>query len=295
MRASRCLLTCVAVAACMAAATATSLGNILQRDYTVYVPLPTTAGQALAHGWVAFNGSTTCVPGLGVAYAQEASGPTEQHPLWLYFTPAGQASGAAVLYRGSGLPQNLIDGGFILRWGSGGNHWVSVGFRDGDAACATRNSSLPLGDQLVLNPTGIAQALPLTAADAANQGWVAGSCFSGMGKHWFLDIASFGSMTWEAANLLPIVTMYDEDSPNPTGEINAFFFASSVVQQTLFPPNDNQWEPIPLADFMMCKNFCNSTCTFHDTNFFSTLHIYMNDRADVTCHNDCSIGCCTGQ
>jgi hypothetical protein len=270
-----------------------SIGNILQRDYTVYVPLPLTTTAAVAAGWAPFNG-TTCTPGLGIAYGQDSEGPTEEHPLILFFTPSGQVSGAAAMYRGDDQPQNLIDRGYLLPWAAS-RHIVTVGFRSQTDSCSLLNHSLPLGDRLVLNPAGIAQALPLTAADASDQGWVAGSCFSGMGKHWFLDVSTFGSMTWRAANLLPIVTMYDEDSPNPTGAINAFFFASAVVQQTLLPPNDNQWEPIPLPNFLMCKNFCNESCTFTDTDFFSTLHIYMNDRANVTCRNGCTIGCCKGQ
>jgi len=88
--------------------------------------------------------------------------------------------------------------------------------------------------------------------------------------------------------------MYDMESVNPTNRINAFFFASSVVQQSIFPPNDNQWEPVPLPNYLMCKNMCDKDCTFHDTSFYSTAHIYMNDRADVTCYNDCKLACCGG-
>ncbi len=63
-----------------------------------------------------------------------------------------------------------------------------------------------------------------------------------MGTHWFRDVSQNGSMSWQAANLLPIVTMYDQESPNADGAINAFFFASSVVQQSLLPPSTNEWE-----------------------------------------------------
>jgi hypothetical protein len=75
---------------------------------------------------------------------------------------------------------------------------------------------------------------------------------TGMGTHWFLDVTRNGSMTWQAANLFPIVTMYNEETATATGTINAFFFASSVVQQSLLPPSTNEWEPIPLPNILMC-------------------------------------------
>ena len=109
---------------------------------------------------------------------------------------------------------------------------MSVGFRDNDTACGLKGngpSSLPLGDRLIVNPAGIAHQIPVTVDDAEHQGWVKGSCFAGMGTHWFYDLAGKGEMTWEGANLLPIVTMYDQESESPTHTINAFFYASTVV------------------------------------------------------------------
>lgn len=115
-----------------------------------------------------------------------------------------------------------------------------------------------------------------------------------MGTHWFLDLSTEnGTISWEASNLLPVVTMYDEESENPTNTINAIFFASPVVQQSILPPDTNDWDLIPLPTPLMCKNFCNSDCGFHDTSVYSTMHIFMNDRSKVTCHDGCKIGCCS--
>ena len=271
-----------------------SIGTLLERDYTKYAPLPTTADQASSLGFAPF--SSHCELHLGVPYTQTGGKPDESKPITLYFTRAGQVSGISVLYYDHIEKQqpNLIDKGWIVPSGFGdGIYKVSVAFRNGSMACSSKfDPDLPLGDNLIVNPDGIRQALPLTVRDAARNGWVRGSCILGMGVHWFRDLSSWGSMTWQASQLLPVVMMYDEVSDNPTMTVNAFFFASSVVQQSFVPPSANQWEPIPLPDRLMCGNLCNASCTFHGTDFYSTLHIYMNDRSRVTCRNNCTMACC---
>ena len=291
------LLLVAAVTLLASLTSALSLGTLLERDFGVYDTMPITTTAATAAGWGPLNG--LCEPGMGVAWTQNnGSYPSQHKPLWLYFTPGGQASGVATLFLNhiEHEKKNLISQGFIVQYPgmAAGSYYVSVGFRSTSDACSSSQQSKPLGDRLVVHPAGIAHHLPLTASDAASRGWVAGSCFAGMGTHWFRDLSSPGSMTWDASQLLPVVTMYDEESANPTNQINAIFFASTVVQQELIPPHENQWEPIALPDFLMCKNFCNSSCTFHGTSFYSTLHVYFNDRAPVTCKNGCTIGCCSG-
>ena len=96
----------------------------------------------------------------------------------------------------------------------------------------------------------------------------------------------------KAANLLPVVVMFDEFESS--GELNAIFFASSDRQQSLFPPSSNQWEAVALPNVLMCKNFCDAHCTFHDTSLFSTLHLYFRDYQQVSCKSDCQVGCCPG-
>lgn len=289
-----------------------SIGDRLERDFGVYAALPVSAKEATAQGWYPMQ--TKCSPGLGVPYAQadSSNATAAKEPLVLYFTPAGQVTGAGVVIVGDGKPE-LIDKGYLLRHGTNSEgydlRYISVSFRDPAGCCSATPQTELLGDRLVVNqgPGGIAKELPVTRDDARAAGWVPGSCFSGMGRHWFKDLTG-PDLTWYAKNLLPVVVMYDEESASPTNTINAFFFASSDRQQNLLPRyNANQWEPIPLPTAAMCLNMCNSSCTFHDTGgygtAFSTLHLYMNDRAKVTCNGGCSTsfpcptdqcGCCDG-
>ena len=138
----------VVVLVCLAATTvqAVSIGSLLQRDYKVYVTMPITRDRAVSQGWVPMVNSTYCELGLGIPYVPSSDAPNEGAPLWLYLTPGGQASGAAVLYYDhiEKQPKNLIDQGFILPVSSG-VYYVGVGFRSWDAACSYANSSYPLG------------------------------------------------------------------------------------------------------------------------------------------------------
>lgn len=287
------MLASVLLSLLVVGSSAISIGTKLERDFGIYTTMPTTTTEASAAGWAPLDG--TCQAGLGIIWTMNGTDMTEKRPLWLYFTPAGQVSGVAVLFMNhlNDQSQNLINLGFIVPHYPG-DYFVAVGFRSGAAACSSSVQALPLGDRLIVNPQGIAHSVPLTAVAAAAEGWVKGSCFAGMGTHWFKDLSSPGSMTWASSQLMPIVTMYDEESENPTGNINAIFFASTVVQQSILPPNTNQWEPIPLPNVLMCKNFCNSSCTFSGTSFYSTLHVYMNERSRVTCKGGCTLGCCDG-
>lgn len=289
-----------------------SIGDRLDRDFGVYAAMPVSAKEATAQGWYPIE--TKCTPGLGLPYAQAKSNnaTAASEPLVLYFTPAGQVTGAGVVIVGDGKPE-LIAKGYLLHHGINDQGYdllyISVSFRDPVACCSATQQTGLLGDRLVVNqgPGGIAKELPVTRDDARAAGWVPGSCFSGMGRHWFKDLTG-PDLTWYAKNLLPVVVMFDEESANPTNTINAFFFASSDRQQNLFPSyNANQWEPVPLPTVAMCVNLCNSSCTFKDTGgrgtAFSTLHLYMNDRARVTCNGGCTTlspcptdqcGCCDG-
>jgi len=105
-----------------------------------------------------------------------------------------------------------------------------------------------------------------------------------MGWHYFYDLYSAPTMSWVGANLLPIVPMYYN------GFINAFFFASGIEQQSLF--STNEWDPIPLPDLLMCKNWCDSSCTWNDTDVWSTAHIFLNNYKNAVCPNGCSTACC---
>merc|ERR1740117_1544860 len=108
-----------------------------------------------------------------------------------------------------------------------------------------------------------------------------GSCFDGMGWHWFLDTSMFdGKLSWKAENLFPVVTMYHE------GQLNAMFFASTINQVSIPILQSNEWEPKSLSNDEMCNNICDKDCTFSGlTNAgpWSTAHVYFRDHKSVTC------------
>ena len=66
------------------------------------------------------------------------------------------------------------------------------------------------------------------------------AAFTYAGTHAFFDlVGKNGSMTWTSANLMPVVPMYDR---NTNWTLNAVFFATPWMQQSLLPPASNQWE-----------------------------------------------------
>lgn len=175
---------------------------------------------------------------------------------------------------------------------------LTVTFDKVAAGCITNSSSsTTLGDRLIVNANTIAHPIPVTEDDAVANKWHKGSCFYGMGHHYFYDLETAPDMSWKAGNVLPgtspnfrvnsnhsVVAMYDK------GLINAFFFTDTTIQQGVF--NAHWWEPIPLPNYLMCFNTCDSSCHFEETNFWSTLHIYLRDYTKATCANGCSTHCC---
>jgi len=261
-----------------------SIGDQLHRDYGEYYTLPITTDQTSSMQWQVAN--TTCDPTRGILYSYDGNDISAEYPLGLYFTAGGQVAGAVTLVLGPGLPDQLIEEGYYEPVDTSKNIYrISVTFRSSDDICSGQVfDDLPLGDRLIVNAGGISLELPTTEQEAIDGQWTKGSCFQSMGYHYFYDIAGHPNMTWEAANLLPVIVMYDQ------GQINAFFFASDVVQQTL--ADTHMWEPIPLANLLMCKNWCDSSCTFHDTSFFSTMHLYLKDYTQVNCPGGCTTSCC---
>jgi hypothetical protein len=260
------------------------LGNALFRDYNKYLNLPITTNNASANGWTQV--SSSCTQGLGYPWAQSSGGATVDMPMTLFFTDAGQLSGMGVNYYGE-PPSNLVQQGF---WEplADGVYFMSIAFRDASTVCSYYyNQGLPLGDRLIVNANSSSPyPLPVTVDDAEAANWAPGSCFHTMGTHYFYDLATAPQMSWEAANLLPVVLMMNN------GSINAVFFASSTIQQGL--TSTHFWDLIPLPDILMCKNWCDSSCTWHDTNFWSTMHMFFNaDYEAVTCPNGCTTACCS--
>lgn len=172
---------------------------------------------------------------------------------------------------------------------------IDVAFRSGDIICSGAQDNLTIGDALIVNPAGEGRygggpkmELPLTDTEAAARGWMRGSCFDGMGWHWFLDTSMFnGKLSWKAENLFPVVTMYHE------GQLNAMFFASTINQVSVPLLQSNEWEPKALSSEEMCMNICDKDCTFSGlTNAgpFSTMHIFFRDHKSVTCDSKLKCG-----
>lgn len=257
------------------------IGDSLSRSYTKYVQLPRSSPEAVSLGW---QKRYSLDKNLGEAWV-EKPGIDDSRPITIYFGRSGQISGIGVDIWGD-VPTQLQNKFFFK---NGDNRWhIDVSFRSTEAIDSSAFSDFRLGDRLIINQGKTNYSLPLTEQDAINRNFQKGACFYSMGTHYFQDLTTKDdSLTWQGYNLLPVVPMFHN------GVINAFFFASTLYQQKMFPPNSNEWEPIPLPNFAMCKNFCNSDCTWKDTNLWSTMHIYLRNYTKATCPGGCTIGCCS--
>jgi len=268
------------------------LGDRLLREYTVYENQPIIDDDAYGAG---FTPSGACIPKLGNPFAKDGAS-SESAPVTLYFTGGGQISGVGVDVFGAMKPE-LVDAGYFIPVDKGNKlnaterYHIAVGFRGAADVCSDQIYPEKIGTSAIINPHGIAKAIPLTSKEAEEAKFHRGSCFNGMGFHYFLDLVRGPRMSWQAKNLMPVVPMYDPT----TNSLNAIFFASTVNQNSLF--SSHGWEPVPLINFAMCKNWCDSDCTFSDTSIWSTMHFYFNDVKELKCPSNlkCSvpgISCC---
>lgn len=272
-------------------------GKHMERTFGSYVELPLGESALMKAGWHKSTTYSGCDPQLGVPWTQDPSGPTKSHPMTLYTTAGGQPAGVGIVILGHG--QDSLPGP-QKKWATTGSPdlaHLDVAFRKGDIMCSGSKDAVAIGDTLIVNPKrgsaspsveGQSKILPLTESDAQAQGWHRGSCFDGMGWHWFLD-TSIGKnkLSWKAENLFPVVTMYNE------GEINAIFFASTINQVSIPFIRSNEWEPLPLSNSRMCKNLCDKDCTFSGMTRagpWSTAHIFFRDHKSVTCDSKLKCG-----
>ncbi len=257
------------------------LGDGLWRTFAHQTALPLTAAAATADNWVAV---TSCNPNLGILYAQDKEGPSEKHPLGLYFNAAGQLSGVQTTVFGTdkkagpAAQQNLVDLGYWKPTANANETWhMDVSFRAPASMCATTGDTFLTGDRVVINQDTIKQSIPLTAQQARDELWTAGSCMASMGQHHFYDLKAAPAQSYARDQLLPLVPMYyPADS---TGTLNAFFFTTPVAQ----PGSSNwylltgaaDWESPDLNSKMMCMNYCDDeNCEFD--NHWATMHIYLD-------------------
>jgi len=216
------------------------------------------------------DGSGDCTPNLGVPWiSSEVDYPDSSYPLIVYYTPGGYLTGIGIEHFGT--PANNL-GNFWVGPNKAGNYRMVVSFRTPDKVCSNAALEGILGDQLVINQDSTNFSIPLTDSGATKSNFTTGSCIQGMGYHWSYDLVGAPNMTWLTSNLLPIVPMYNK------GKISAFFFTTPNVQ-TPWPLG--AWEG-PLPDYLMCKNWCSSKCSF-DTWFWSTLHFYISDPDQNEC------------
>eukprot|EP01064_Diplonema_japonicum_P029011 TRINITY_DN4596_c5_g1_i1.p1 TRINITY_DN4596_c5_g1~~TRINITY_DN4596_c5_g1_i1.p1 ORF type:complete len:278 (+),score=66.39 TRINITY_DN4596_c5_g1_i1:64-897(+) len=258
-----------------------SIGDRLIRTFTKYVPMPVTMDVAKKTGWAPSAGSQ-CDPNYGIPYVNASLGLSRHAPTTMYFTPAGQVSGMSVDVFVAAPPQNLINLGYFVKIDEN-RYRLGLSFREN--SCDTANQSTPIGTRIMVGPGTANKSLPLTRNDAVASNWFAGSCFAGMGTHYFYDLSTAPKMSWNADQVLPVVTMF-----NNAGDIQAIFFASTIVQEQDFSPNT--WEPIPLTNPLMCMNTCDPACSFAGTAAWSTYHVYFKDLSAATCQNNCTMACC---
>jgi len=270
-------------------------GSEMERTFMSYKSLPVGDDALKEAGWHKHDGDP-CNPHLGFAWTESAEGATKDTPLKLYTTAGGQPAGVGTVIFGSAEKPPLPEA--QKKWASSvpmvgplgvdyAEH-IDVAFRSGDIICSGERSGdvSNMGDTLIVNPLDSSnyKVLPLTEDGIEKEGWHKGSCFDGMGWHWFLDTAvGNNQLSWKAENLFPVVTMYDK------GQLNAIFFASTINQVSIPIFKSNEWEPKALSDSEMCGNLCDKDCTFPGTpgnGPWSTQHVYFRDHSSVTCDQD---------
>ena len=117
-------------------------------------------------------------------FAQDKKGISDDHPLGIYFTSVGQIAGVRTSITGNtkeignAAPENLVQLGFWKALPSNQTWVVDVSFREPSAMCSGVKSDMTLGDRVVINQDTIAYSMPLTAKDAGEKKWDAGSCMT---------------------------------------------------------------------------------------------------------------------
>jgi len=160
-------------------------------------------------------------------------------------------------------------------WLDNGDGTYSMVLTFRNDTCSGSTDAGSIGDQVVINQDGVnPMNVPLSATDAQDAGWTAGSCIKTMGVHWGYDIT--GTMTWNSDTLLPLIPMYDYTY----GNLSALMFNFPHPQRV---EPFGIWEG-PIPGPLMCKNFCSSDCnSFNCTSFYSTLHVWTTDYKEHTC------------
>jgi len=246
------------------------IGDRLDHTAIIYSSLPLNTNDASNQGWSAMG---NCSENFGIPYAYEGA-PSHGNPIIVYFNSGGQISGVAMEHFGD--PISSLEDFWIPN--EDGNYRLSVSFRSPQGMCQGETFEETIGTQLVINQGTQNISVPLTSAGAEEAEYTNGSCIGGMGRHWSYDLSSAPIMSWQSANLQPIVAMYNLD----TGNLSAFFFTTTNVQRS-WPLGP--WEG-PFLSALMCKNWCDSSCSW-DATWFSTLHFFITDPSLNSCPSRC--------
>jgi hypothetical protein len=169
---------------------ALAFGPKLIRSAGAQSELPITTSAAVADGWMMSSGRP-CDPNLGQAYNKKSPYPTKDAPITLYFASNGQLSGFGTDVFGS-LPDLWVSRGYY-KYVASGQYRIAVATRAANSSlCASGLPSFtePVGDRIIINPSTIAHAVPLTDSDAQAKQWTKGACIDGMGTHWEYDLVT---------------------------------------------------------------------------------------------------------
>eukprot|EP00122_Pirum_gemmata_P017309 Pgem_evm1s16201 len=223
----------------------------LSHIFTKYDAMPLTMQEAVSVGYEVdqrlveeTQNGNVCDPNIGIPFTH---GNSKNNPYVLYYTNQGQLSGLGTRVHDYVMPK-LLDLQYFQQV-SNAEYLIQVStryFENGADMCSGEiDENEPIGNQIVVQPNGANDRIPIEeSSEMLQNNYRKGSCFDGMGFHYFKDLATpDNTMSWVAENLMPVVPMYHE------GKINAIFFASAYRQQSFIPGFNNGWEPIPLVNF----------------------------------------------
>lgn len=255
-----------------------SLGDRLLSPFNQLTEQPVTASEAKAANYL--NSNSSCDSNLGIAYTYKGVATTATQPLTYYYTASGYLAGVGVDLFHTTIASSAPIARFWQPVASQ-QYRLIVSFRAPSAMCnPSFSSSETLGDRVVINQhLQGGYPLPVVEKEAVLANFTAGGCINQMGTHYAYDLTSAPAMSWVADNMLPIVLMFNG------GSINAVFFASSDVQQTL--GNPHHWDGISLTNALMCLNWCDADCHWVGTSGWSTMHWIFNAADAAQCATRC--------
>merc|ERR1712137_958914 len=255
-------------------------------------PLPFTDEQLIEKGWTKRNDSHGCDADLGYRWTETENDPDRDHPINLWTTKGGQITAMSVNVYGA-IPETLQK--YYVK--QEGFSRLDVSFRKGSQICS--GETLPqhvVGNTLIINPTGGDNSIEVALTEdwpSAN-GWAAGSCIPGMGRHYFLDtLSADGTNSYKTDGQFPVAIMYYD------GVLDGMFFLAATPQNPGWDPNSDwknatppqhptQWDMEGATPHnFLCGNTCDNCAgkgavgwdaTTNEGHFWSTMHVLFNDK-----------------